>query len=413
MSAFLKRTGKNKKRLVPLVLIASLLLGGSIFLLNKVQAFPTNTTVLDNFNRADTGSIASSPASGPYNWASTGINSSNTTELGISSNQLYKANNANNAYINHVFGPDTEVSVDASSPPGSGLYTVLWARIQNPGSSSFDSYALVYINNGSDATWSLRRYNSSSMTQLASLNTPLIAPGDSLGFAVTGTGSTVTLTAYQKSAGTWSTIGSVNDTSASRITSAGYIGIEIGDNTFSAKFDNFSGGDIINNVAPGDPTLSLPADNATGVSTTPQFELRATDADNDDLRYKIEICADTACTNIVRTIDQTASQIGWSGQDKAGGTAYTGAPTLASSTLAAYSYQTPALANNTHYWWRAYAIDPAGTNTFSPASSIFSFITAAATSGANGNSGAGNNNNSSSQQLDTNLTPSDYSTWGK
>jgi hypothetical protein len=43
--------------------------------------------------------------------------------------------------------------------------------------------------------------------------------------------------------------------------------------------------------------------------------------------------------------------------------------------MATYTYQTPALTGNTQYWWRAYAIDPGGTNTFGSASSIFSFTT--------------------------------------
>lgn len=413
MPVLLKSNGKNKIRSILILLVASLLLvTGGLSLFRSAHAFPTNTAVLDNFNRADTTNVSSSPASGPYDWAPTQINSGLPTELGIISNQLYKANNGNNGYINHLFGPDTEVNIDVNVPPSSGSYVVLWARIQDPGSGAFDSYALVYINNGANATWSLRRYDNSAMTELATLNTPLISAGDSLGFAVTGTGSAVTLTAYQQSAGVWSTIGSVNDNSASRITSSGYIGTEVGDSTM--RLDNLRGGDVINNTPPTAPDLSLPADNATGISTSPQFQLRATDADGDNLQYKIEVCADAACSSIIRTIDQTSSQTGWSGQDKAGGTAYTGGTSLAASTLAVHNYQAPSLDNSTQYWWRAYAIDPSGTNAFSPASGIFSFTTeAVAQNGGTtpGNSGSGNSSNPS--KTDPNLTPSSYAQWGK
>jgi hypothetical protein len=43
--------------------------------------------------------------------------------------------------------------------------------------------------------------------------------------------------------------------------------------------------------------------------------------------------------------------------------------------MASHFYQTPTLSPSTQYWWRAYAIDPAGSNAFSSASSIQSFTT--------------------------------------
>jgi len=131
------------------------------------------------------------------------------------------------------------------------------------------------------------------------------------------------------------------------------------------------------NVAPAAPTLSTPSDTAAAVSTTPQFILRSTDANNDYLRYRIDVCSTNTCSVIVRTIDQTASQTGWTGQDAQTGTAYIGNSALASSTLASHTYQAAALSASTQYWWRAYAIDPGGTNAFSAASTISTFTTAA------------------------------------
>ena len=128
---------------------------------------------------------------------------------------------------------------------------------------------------------------------------------------------------------------------------------------------------------PAAPTLSLPAANASGVSASPRFELRTTDADGDYLKYKIEVCSTSNCSAVVRTIDQTSSQTGWAGQSQQSNTAYTGAVLIGNSAIAIHFYQNPALLPNTQYWWRGYAIDPGGSNTFSGPSSIATFTTAA------------------------------------
>jgi hypothetical protein len=125
---------------------------------------------------------------------------------------------------------------------------------------------------------------------------------------------------------------------------------------------------------PAAPTLTA----FTGQqSTTPTFQLRASDpAVPNWLRYKIEVCSNADCSTVLRTIDQSTSQTGWTGQDANSNTAYVGSATLASSTLASHTYQTPALANGTTYWWRAYATDDLGG--VSSPSSISSFQTLAA-----------------------------------
>ncbi len=145
-----------------------------------------------------------------------------------------------------------------------------------------------------------------------------------------------------------------------------------GTNTFSSTSSISS---FTTNVTPAAPTLNSPSDTAMGVSLTPTFQFRTTDANNDYLRYKIEVCDTNNCSSIVRTVDQTSSQTGWTGQDTQSTTAYVGDSVISSSTMASHTYQTPTLSPNTQYWWRAYAIDPGGTNTFSGASSIFSFTT--------------------------------------
>ena len=117
------------------------------------------------------------------------------------------------------------------------------------------------------------------------------------------------------------------------------------------------------NSTPATPTLDLPANSATNVTTTTVFKTTATDADSDYLRYKIKVCTNNAMTIACQTFDQTSSQTGWSGQNTQTSTAYT------SGTQATYTVQTP-LSVNTTYYWQSYAIDPAGLNTFTTAQAV-------------------------------------------
>jgi hypothetical protein len=126
---------------------------------------------------------------------------------------------------------------------------------------------------------------------------------------------------------------------------------------------------------PAAPTLSVPTASFIGAQILPNFQMRSSDPNSDYLKYKIDVCSNSDCSSIIRTIDQTSSQTGWTGQDAQTGTAYVGSSTVTSSTMANHTYQAPALSLSTQYWWRAYAIDPAGDNTWSAASAIQSFTT--------------------------------------
>ena len=115
---------------------------------------------------------------------------------------------------------------------------------------------------------------------------------------------------------------------------------------------------VSTNDPPHIPTLDSPAHHAIRIETLPTLQTTATDPEIDYLRYKIQLCTDSAMTQNCQTFDQTSSQTGWSGQNTQSNTAYT------SGTQASYTLQT-ALPHNQVYYWRSYAIDPGGTNIWS------------------------------------------------
>ena len=127
---------------------------------------------------------------------------------------------------------------------------------------------------------------------------------------------------------------------------------------------------------PSAPTLYTPTAGATNVPLNPFFILASTDADGDYLQYRIQLCSDVACASVLYTFDQTVTQTGWSGQDNATATGYVADTTLAAnSTAGYYTFSSANLIPSSTYYWRAYAVDPAGTNIFSVASAIQSFTT--------------------------------------
>ncbi len=113
---------------------------------------------------------------------------------------------------------------------------------------------------------------------------------------------------------------------------------------------------------PATPTLVSPTSSQTGVSVLPQFQLRTSDADNDDLQYNIKVySAQTECnadsgTNLVRSITEATS--GWQQRTRQSNTAYVGSSNISNSVMAVYQYETPPLTSNTTYWWKGRALDP-------------------------------------------------------
>jgi hypothetical protein len=122
------------------------------------------------------------------------------------------------------------------------------------------------------------------------------------------------------------------------------------------------------NIKPNTPSLDTPTDTATNQNATATLKTTAIDTNSDYLRYKIELCTNVGMSAGCQTFDQTSSQTGWTGQNADSSQAYT------SGTQATYTIQTP-LSAPTTYYWRSYAIDPAGSNLWSTTQYPFSFTT--------------------------------------
>lgn len=188
------------------------------------MAFPT-TGLLDSFTRAD-----ENPLSGGGNWD--GPMYSGGSELLVTSNQIGQAGSfANSWWAASTFGPDCEAYMVMSTVSSGGGQMVLFVRVQSPGTTGIDGYELFDVS----GTTRFFRIDNEAETQLGADITHSFSNGDSLGFEAIGS----TLTAYDKSAGTWSSYGSRTDATYG---SAGSIGAGI--NSSGPRGDDFSGGTI-------------------------------------------------------------------------------------------------------------------------------------------------------------------------
>jgi hypothetical protein len=128
-----------------------------------------------------------------------------------------------------------------------------------------------------------------------------------------------------------------------------------------------------NNSSPSAPTLITPSSGTTGVSVTPSFTLRTTDADSDYLQYRIYLYQ-SDCSTALSGSPFDMSGLGWSGMDANSNTAYAGSSALTSSTIATYAYSGTLVIGAT-YCWKADAIDPGGSNVYGSASATQLFST--------------------------------------
>ncbi|MCK9369102.1 hypothetical protein M0R04_04040 [Candidatus Dojkabacteria bacterium] len=134
--------------------------------------------------------------------------------------------------------------------------------------------------------------------------------------------------------------------------------------------------DFVPNVPPDVPSFGSPANATSGVTLPLAMTTSATDTNSDDLQYKIILCLNKEMTIACQTIDQTLDQTGWSGQDAGGGTTYIVGHTA--------TYTISNLTFGQTYFWKTYAIDPEGSNTWSETQTTPRYFTVNATSRENG-----------------------------
>ncbi|TXH01679.1 MAG: hypothetical protein E6R05_05375 [Candidatus Moraniibacteriota bacterium] len=239
--------------------------------------------------------------------------------------------------------PTTPYTEGATNPTGITDLTPEFSAIHNDANADAATYYQINVNTASDFTGtSMWDSGTVSMTSTAdTVRSPDISyAGTSLSYGGTTYYWRIRFTDTKGAVGAWSTTAS-----------------------------------FATNSTPSTPTLDSPTDTATNQSTTTTLATTTTDTNSDYLRYKIELCTNVGMTTGCQTFDQTSSQTGWSGQDTQTSTAYT------SGTQASYTLQS-ALSNSTTYYWRSYAIDPAGTNTWSSTQTPKSFTTIAGGGGS-------------------------------
>lgn len=184
--------------------------------------FPVNG-VLDDFNRVNQGPPPSA------SWTDTIV----VGDVGmiIVSNGATSASFAvGSAFWNpSTFGPDCEAYVTIG---GSIDFGGVWLRLASPGTAGADGYHAQFYVTGSQI--SIFRLDNGSYTSILTVNSVTINAGDSIGLSAIG--SSIELW-YKPAAGSWTSRGSVTDTTYS---AAGNIGMTTSQN--SGVLDDFGGG---------------------------------------------------------------------------------------------------------------------------------------------------------------------------
>ncbi|HEU0246147.1 MAG TPA: fibronectin type III domain-containing protein [Gaiellaceae bacterium] len=197
---------------------------------------------------------------------------------------------------NAQYGPDSEVWARLSVLPGDSNQLRLYARLQQPGTATFDSYMLRTTQLPGTDQVSLERVDNGTIVTLLTVNQELVA-GDVLLLRVTGS----TLEAW-RNGGSWSRLGVVTD---STYGGGGYVGVGLRGTT--GRADDFGartmGAPPPDTEPPGPPgTLT-----ATPASAT-QIDL-AWGAASDNasvVQYRIERCEGAGCSTFTEIATTTA-----------------------------------------------------------------------------------------------------------
>lgn len=142
-----------------------------------------------------------------------------------------------------TYGPDSECFIRFPTA-GTGIITRVWARMQQPSSSSatVDGYILQGSPSGTTAVY--RMLNGGAASTLGSFTGNANQRG--LGIRVTGTGATVTIEVYEYVSGAWGLSQTYTDTHVDRVVSAGYIGaLGVETTADTSRWVDFGGGTYV------------------------------------------------------------------------------------------------------------------------------------------------------------------------
>lgn len=176
------------------------------------NTFPTITTILDNFNRADVDPMAGNWTADPFNLGEGGLR--------IVSNECRSHSNFNNTdYWNpNTFGPNTEAQIKFATLGTNTHGCFLLVRIAAPVTAGADGYEFG-ANSGTANIAQYFRVDNTVGTQLGGNESQTWVTGDTMGVDMI----VDLLTGYRKPSGSaWSAFTSRTDAT---YTAAGYVGL--------------------------------------------------------------------------------------------------------------------------------------------------------------------------------------------
>lgn len=220
------------------------------------MAFPDNSTVLDNFNRAngDLGANWTTGVDGSANALTINTNAARATSTGTFCSGYWNA---------ATFGADVSFYIVGNNNWGSGgSKGWVYGRLQSTGTSGVDGYAAEVTSLG---TWEIRLYriDNNVYTQLGSTGTGSgnFTSGDAVGLECLGSA----IKAYSREGGTWTQEASATD---STYTAAGHTGLGLNVSGSTHAITDIVGGTVGGTITGTSAiTLTAPTVSASGAET--------------------------------------------------------------------------------------------------------------------------------------------------
>jgi hypothetical protein len=303
---------------------------------NQAQATPTALVppleplpTLDDFNRG-----FENPLSDAGRW-SNGVNGSAETGLYVPSIWLAcsKTTTCTSWRSNTQYGPDTEVWARLSVLPGDNNQLRLYARMQQPGTATYDGYMLRPNQLPGTDQILFERVDNGAFVNLLTVNQEFAA-GDVFLLRVQGQ----TLEAWRHDGTSWSRLGFVND---STYAGAGYVGVGLRGTT--GRADDFGARTM------GAPPPDTEPPSAPGVLSATAFGASQIDlswqpaTDNVGVaQYRIERCQSTSCTSFAEIASTAATSYSDSGLSASSDYSYRVRAEDAVPNLGAYSNEASA-----------------------------------------------------------------------